>query len=271
MWIDTHCHLPHADFQAPDGTDGRPEVLARARQAGVVQMVVVGSGGGWEDVAPALAYAQQDPHLYAAVGVHPNDAQVLTARTPEATSLWEDIAREIRTNPRVVAVGETGLDYYRTTATPAQQQEVFRRFLQLSQETKKPLSLHIREAHADALACVREMPDVRGVVHCFTGTKAEAEAWVNLGFLISFSGIVTFPKAHNVQEACRFVPSERLLLETDCPYLAPIPFRGQRNEPAHLVHTGTFVATLRGLSVEQLAQQTTCNARDLFSLPALPS
>lgn len=269
MWIDTHCHLPLEDFRAPDGSDERPQVLARARQAGVHQMIVVGSGGGWEDVCPALEYAQQDPHLYAAIGVHPNEAQVLTDNTPEAAFLWERLAQEIRHNPRVVAVGETGLDYYRTSATPAEQQQVFRRFLQLAKETNKPLSLHIREAHGDALACVREVSGVRGVVHCFTGTKAEAEAWVELGFSLSFSGIVTFPKAQSVQEACRFVPEERLLLETDSPYLAPVPFRGQRNEPAHVVHTGAFVATQRGLSVAQVAWQTTRNARCLFGLPTL--
>lgn len=268
MWIDTHCHLALEDFRTPDGTDERPAVLARARQAGVQQMVVIGSGAGWDDIAPALEMAHHDPHVYAALGVHPNDAHILAEDTKTGGALWQRMEKTVHADARVVAVGETGLDLYRTTASLAQQTEAFLRFLRLAYEANKPLSLHIRDAHREAWACVNHVPGVRGVVHCFTGTPAEAQVWLEMGFVLSFSGIVTFPKSYGVQEACRQTPVERLVLETDCPYLAPVPVRGTRNEPAYVAHTGAFVATLRGVDAGTLAAQTTQVARALFGLPA---
>lgn len=275
MWIDTHCHLDAADFRAIDGTDERPMVLQRAHAAGVHKLVVIGSGHGWPDVETALHFAHTKDNLYAAVGVHPHDAASIVAphqrRTQEAgpllgEDLWQKIARVVRTDDRVVAVGETGLDFYYNHSAKEHQIELFSRFLALAVETGKPLSLHIRDAHADALALVKNAGFPKGVVHCFTGTKAEAKAWLDAGFYLSFSGIVTFAKATQVQEACAFAPADRLVLETDCPYLAPAPMRGKRNEPAFLLHTAAFVAQLRGMPLHVLANTSTNNAQQLLGI-----
>lgn len=311
MWIDSHCHLEPEDFCRPDAAGGppgdeRPEVLARARAAGVSRLIVIGSGHGIAEVRNAIAFAQADPQLFAAIGIHPHDATIIeepvaaslvaanaatNAATNEATNappagpaaerrpavpgprgaeLWAEIEHLATTEPRVVAVGETGLDYFYKNSSPAHQQALLRRFVRLSARIGKPLSLHIRDAHADAQRIIVEEggAPAGGVVHCFTGGPDEAQSWLALGFHISLSGIVTFKSAAAIQAAARLVPAERLLLETDCPYLAPVPLRGQRNEPAYLVHTGAFVARLRGVSPAELAATTTRAAADLFRLPA---
>lgn len=284
--IDAHCHLEPDDFRRPAPEAGafideRPEVLARARAAGLVQLVVIGSGHGAAEVRNAVALARSHEHLFAALGVHPHDARVVitpdapdrdgvlpTGELPRGEVLWDEIAHLAATEPRVVAVGETGLDYYYNLSPPEVQKELFRRTLRLSAAVDKPVVLHIRDAHPDALAIVREEgAPAGGVVHCFTGGPTEASAWLELGFAISLSGIVTFKTATAIQAAARLVPPERLLIETDCPYLAPIPHRGKRNEPAFLVHTAEFVARLRGVPIGQLAAETTAAARRLFRLP----
>lgn len=292
MWIDTHCHLEFADFCQPTaGADGfvdeRPEVLARAAAAGLSQLIVIGSGRGMHEVETALHYARSHSHLYAAIGVHPHDACAIEA--PECLAplppqpslpslspqevlvgepLWARIAQLAEAEPRVVAIGETGLDYHYQHSTPGQQQALLRRFVRLSQKLRKPLSLHIRDAHGEAQRILAEEggSPCGGVVHCFTGGLAEARTWLDLGFYISLSGIVTFKSAAAIQEAARFVPAERLLLETDCPYLAPMPLRGKRNEPAYLVHTAVLVAKLRGVALAQLQAETTQAAQRLFGL-----
>lgn len=315
MWTDSHCHLEPEDFCRPAAAGGpprdeRPEVLARARAAGVSRLIVIGSGHGIAEVRNAIAIAQADPQLFAAIGIHPHDATIIEAPTqssieapiessteastesstkaptasphspaaerrptvpgPRGAELWAEIEHLATTEPRVVAVGETGLDYFYKNSTPVHQQALLRRFVRLSARTGKPLSLHIRDAHADAQRIITEEggAPAGGVVHCFTGGPDEAQSWLALGFHISLSGIVTFKSAAAIQAAARLVPAERLLLETDCPYLAPVPLRGQRNEPAYLVHTGAFVARLRGVSLAELAATSTRAAADLFRLPA---
>jgi TatD DNase family protein len=308
MWIDSHCHLEPEDFCRPAGAadglprDERPEVLQRARAAGVSRLIVIGSGHGLAEVRNAIAFAHAEPQLFAAIGVHPHDATIVESPGaapsepgtqspgeypgqpssrpaaggrppvpgPRGEALWELIAHLAATEPRVVAVGETGLDYYYKHAPPAHQQALLRRFVRLSARTGKPLSLHIRDAHADAQRIISEEggAPAGGVVHCFTGGPDEAQSWLALGFHISLSGIVTFKSAAAIQAAAQLVPAARLLLETDCPYLAPVPRRGQRNEPAYLVHTGTFVARLRGVSPAELAATSTRAAEELFRLPA---
>lgn len=284
--IDAHCHLEPEDFRRPGPEDGafideRPEILARARAAGLVQLVVIGSGHGAAEVRNAVAFARSHEALFAAIGVHPHDARVVitpdapdrdgvlhTGELPRGEVLWDEIARLAAAEPRVVAVGETGLDYHYNLSPPEVQKELFRRTLRLSAAVDKPVVLHIRDAHPDALAIVREEgAPAGGVVHCFTGGPEEARAWLELGFSISLSGIVTFKTATAIQAAARLVPSDRLLIETDCPYLAPIPHRGKRNEPAFLVHTAEFVARLRGVPIGQLAAETTAATRRLFRLP----
>jgi TatD DNase family protein len=271
--IDSHCHLEAEDFRGPDGADERPAVLARAAEAGVCQMVVIGSGKGLGEVRNAVALSREHEHLFSAVGVHPHDACAIfppdgEGEVPEGAALWEEIERLAHEEARVVAVGETGLDFHYDHSTPGQQRALLRRTLGLARACGKPVVLHIREAHEEVRALVREAGIGRGVVHCFTGTAADAEAWLGMGFYISLSGIVTFKSAGQIREAAVRVPADRLLLETDCPYLAPVPLRGKRNEPAYLVHTAAFVAKLRGVGVDELAAQTTAAARALFGLPA---
>lgn len=302
--IDTHCHLEPDDFRrpAPDGgadaggfIDERPDVLQRARAAGLVQLVVIGSGHGIEEIRNAVALASSHGALFAAVGVHPHDARTiidpdrpqnepggepgepaggrtpqLSTRGPRGEALWREIEAAAAA-PRVVAVGETGLDYYYKYSLPAEQQALFRRTLRLSAKVHKPVVLHIRDAHPEALRIVAEEgAPAGGVVHCFTGGPDEARAWLELGFYISLSGIVTFKSAAAIQAAARLVPSDRLLLETDCPYLAPVPHRGKRNEPSYIVHTAAFVAKLRSVALPELATATTAAARRLFRLPSPP-
>jgi len=263
-FVDSHCHLEAKDFRSPEGEDDRDAVVARAEAAGVAGFVCIGSGGSLVEVDNAIAWAERSPAIWAAIGIHPHDA----AHMDEAT--YARIA-ELARHPRVVAIGETGLDYHYDHSPRKVQQEVFSRFLRLGAEVKKPVTLHIRDAHEDARAIYAADADraLGGVVHCFTGTAADAEAWLALGLHISFSGILTFKSATQIQEAARLVPADRILVETDCPYLAPIPHRGRRNEPGYVVHTAAKLAELRGQSAELIAEQTTRNAAALFSL-ALP-
>ena len=215
-----------------------------------------------ETLAGVIGIAERHANIFASVGVHPDNAD---CDEPDAARLVD-----LATHPKVVAIGETGLDYYYKHAPPAHQQALLRRFVRLSARTGKPLSLHIRDAHADAQRIISEEggAPAGGVVHCFTGGPDEAQSWLALGFHISLSGIVTFKSAAAIQAAAQLVPAARLLLETDCPYLAPVPRRGQRNEPAYLVHTGAFVARLRGVSPAELAATSTRAAEELFRLPA---
>ncbi len=279
MWIDSHCHLEAADFCRPSESgpvDDRAAVVARAREAGVSRFVVIGSGGSEREARNAVALATSDSEMFAAVGIHPHDASaVISAKPPQSgksqllgEALWEEIVALTR-QPRVMAVGETGLDYHYNHSSPEEQVLLLRRFVRLAQELHKPLVLHIREAHAQAMEILTQEggSPAGGVVHCFTGGPSEAAAWLSLGFAISLSGIVTFKSAAQIQEAAKQIPKGRLLLETDCPYLAPIPMRGKRNEPAYLVHTAEFVARLRGESVSELAAHARAATNQVFGLP----
>jgi TatD DNase family protein len=260
--IDSHCHLELADFTT-DGGDERPAVIARARTAGVTQMVCVGSGSSLAQVENAVALAEAHPFIFAAVGIHPHDAARMP---PEALARIGELAHH---HPRVVAVGETGLDFYYDHSPHDAQVAVLRAFVALARSARKPLSLHIRDAHDEALTLLaaERVGEIGGVVHCFTGTRAQAERYVGLGLHISFSGVITFKSAEPIREAARAVPLDRVLVETDCPFLAPVPMRGRRNEPAYVVHTAERLAELRGLEPAELAATTTANARRLFRLP----
>jgi TatD DNase family protein len=252
MLIDSHCHLEPADFE------DREAVIQRAREAGLEAFICIGSGKSLDEVRNAVHLAETHDDIWAAVGIHPHDA----GRIPDGA--LQEIERLAATHPRVVAVGETGLDYYYDNSPRAEQQQALRTFIGIAKRTNKPLSLHIRDAHDDALAICAEEAAHAGAVHCFTGTLAEAQRWVALGFHISFSGAVTFKSAAQIREAAAWVPADRLLLETDCPFLAPVPLRGKKNEPAYLVHTARLVAEVRGISYETLAQTASANTRRLF-------
>jgi TatD DNase family protein len=255
-FIDSHCHLEPKDF------DDRDAVIERARQAGVDRLVCIGSGAGFDEIRNAVALAETHDNLWAGVGIHPHDV----ARMPAGA--LDEIERLASSHPRVVAVGETGLDYHYDHSPREAQKEALATFAQIARRAKKPLSLHIRDAHADALDILtaEKANELGGVVHCFTGTLDEAKRWVALGFHISFSGVVTFKSAGEIREAAAWVPLDRILLETDCPYLAPVPMRGKKNEPAYLVHTARFVAGTRGVDVAELAEAATENTVRLFRL-----
>jgi TatD DNase family protein len=253
--VDTHCHLDPQYFPA-----GPDEVLARAREAGVGGFVVIGVG---TDLAPAraavaLAKRIQD-RAGAAVGVHPHDAITLD------DAAYDELAK-LAAEPEVVAIGEIGLDYHYDHSPRDVQRSAFARLVGLARALKKPIVIHTRNAPADTLDILTSegARDVGGVIHCFSEDRPFAEKALDLGFDVSFSGIVTFKTSLAVQDVARWAPLDRILVETDSPYLAPIPKRGTPNEPAYVVHTARRVAELRGIAFEALAEATTANAERAF-------
>lgn len=260
MFIDSHAHIDTPEFDAD-----RADVLARARAAGVHTIVCVGAADNLDAARRAVELAERQPDVYATVGIHPHHAGIMQ-------SSWWSQLEQLCAHPKVVAVGETGLDYYYNTSEPAAQRDVFIGFIELARRVSLPLICHIRDAHGDAQRMLADhrAAELGCVIHCFTGTPEDAALYVDMGMYVSFSGIVTFKgkRSEPLRLAVERVPAHRLLIETDCPYLAPTPKRGKRNEPAFVVHTAAVVAERSGLSVEQLAQATTENARRLFRLPA---
>jgi TatD DNase family protein len=253
--IDSHCHLDVTYYGAE-----RAEVLARARQAGVTAFVCVGVGRGAQAAEEAAEIAASETDVYATVGVHPHDS----AEATEAH--WETFARLARV-PRVVGIGETGLDYHYTHSPAEAQQAAYRRSLALARDADLPVVSHIRDAHADAAEILRADGGGRpGVIHCFTGGVPEARTYLDLGQYLSFSGIVTFKNAAAVREAAAFAPADRVLVETDAPYLAPVPYRGKKNEPAYIVETVRVLAELRGVPAAELDAATTANTRRVFRI-----
>ena len=254
--IDTHCHLDVDDFQ----TD-RADVLARARAAGVTTMICIGSGRDVGAARAAVRLAATEPDVFAAVGVHPHDVARMTE------SDWSELAALARA-PRVVGVGETGLDYYYNHSPQDAQREAYRRFIALAREVGRPVISHIRDAHEDAFEILDSTgaSTLGGVIHCFTGGVAEARRYLALGQDLSFSGILTFKTAEPIRQAAAFAPIDRILVETDAPFLAPVPFRGKRNEPAYVARTLETLANLRGISLDEADRHTTENARRVFRL-----
>lgn len=254
---DSHAHVDGADFDAD-----RAAVLARARAAGVRRIVVIGAVGDPTSGERAVALAEADPDVFATVATHPHDVDRMT-------DAWWDVHARFARHPRVVAIGETGLDFYYQHSARDAQAAAFRRFVALAREVGKPVVCHIRDAHAEARAILAETaaPELGVVIHCFTGTPEDAAAYVELGCHVSFSGIVTYKNAQPIRDAVRRVPLDRILIETDCPYLAPVPMRGRRNEPAFVVHTAAVVAAEAGVTVEELARATVANTDRVLRLP----
>jgi TatD DNase family protein len=256
-FIDSHCHLPDEAYAGD-----LPEVLQRAREAGVIGLLVVGtSPNDWQSYLDLLA---RGPQLRVALGFHPNSAKEYTPKTFERLRSLIDANRKA-----VVALGEIGLDFFRDWATPEEQRPLLQMQLDLAAELDLPVVLHCRAAEKELLETFRQRKaggakPVQGVWHSFTGQPDEARAAVELGLHVAFNGILTYPKAQNVRDAARVVPAERLLLETDAPYLPPEPRRGKRNEPAIMVRTAERQAQERGTSLEEIARQTTENAQRLF-------
>ncbi|MFH1872353.1 MAG: TatD family hydrolase [Pseudomonadota bacterium] len=253
MLVDSHCHLDFPEFQ------GREDELVAAMQANRVGWALV-AGVTLERFPGVLALAQRFPRLYAAVGVHPD--------TQDGQEADEETLLRLADHPKVVAIGETGLDYYRLEGDLEWQRERFRTHIRAARKCHKPLIIHTREAATDTLRILEEegAGEVGGVFHCFTEDPAVAEAALTLGFHISFSGIVTFKNALQIKDVATLVPLDRLLVETDAPYLAPVPYRGKLNHPALVRHVAEEVAKLRGIGVEELADATTGNFFRLFGV-----
>lgn len=259
QFIDSHCHIDGPEYDAD-----RDEVIARAGEAGVKTMLNVGTGdprsGAFER---AVELAEKHPEIYAAVGVHPHDAK-----------LFDDAAEErliglVKGSRRVVAWGEIGLDYHYDHSPREVQREVFHRQLELARKLALPVIIHSREADEDTINILREELsgyDRGGVLHCFGGSLQMARTAIDLGFYISFAGNLTFKKAEDLRDVARQLPLERLMVETDCPYLTPVPFRGQRNEPARVVETAGCLAMLHNIEVGEVARITSENFGRLFGV-----
>ena len=262
IFIDSHCHIDGEQFDAD-----RDEVVQRARDAGVAAMLVVGTGDpNTDDFRKAVAVAEQYKNVFASVGVHPHDAK-----------LYDDKAERhlidlIASTDKIIAWGEIGLDFYYDHSPRDVQEQVFRRQIKKACELGLPIIVHSRDADEETVTILREECGEEnedfcgGIMHCFGGTPAMAQDLMELGFLISFAGNVTFNKAENLRESARVVPIDRLLIETDCPFLTPVPLRGRRNEPAFVVNTAEFLAGLYDMELEVLAEATTKNFLNFFKV-----
>jgi len=250
--VDSHVHLDDSKFDAD-----REETIERARAAGVECMMAIGTGNGPPDLEVAVRQADRYPFIYATIGVHPHDASKATEET------WARL-RELAAHPKVLAVGEIGLDYHYDFSPREVQRAVFERQLEIAAESGKPIVIHTREAWDDTLATLGAHWHGAGIMHCFTGDEAQAHQALDLGFHLSFGGVLTFPKAEAVRQAARMAPDDRILVETDCPYLAPVPHRGKRNEPAFMVETVRRLAELRGRAPEEMAELTARNFENLM-------
>lgn len=263
LLIDSHAHL-----DAPEFDRDRAEVIRRAWEAGLKALVTIGTGGDFSTCRNTVETAGSHAGIYATVGIHPHDAATVRPKTFEKL-------RELARHPKVVAIGETGLDYHYMHSPVSEQRKVFMRSLELAKGLDMPVVIHTREAEKDTLAILKETfasgggSFAGGVVHCFSGDYGFAAQLLDLGLYLSFTGLVTFPKAEGVWEVIRKIPLDRILLETDSPYLAPVPFRGRRNEPAHVVHVARKVGEILGKSYEEVAWATGRNAIGLFRLSGL--
>jgi len=254
--VDSHCHLDDAQFD----TD-RPAVIQRAREAGLKYILSIGTGDGPPDLLAAVRQAEEHDFVFATVGVHPNDAPKIAGDT------FKDLER-LLAHPKVKAVGEIGLDYHWGVPKDVQV-PVFMRQLEIAAAVRMPVIIHTRDAWADTLEVLRAHwapTGLPGIMHCFSGDRGQARECLDMGFYLAFGGVSTFPKAGEVREAARITPGDRLLLETDAPYLAPIPFRGKRNEPAYVAHTARALAEARAEDADQLAALTTANFVRLFGM-----
>ncbi|MEP7366292.1 MAG: TatD family hydrolase [Acidobacteriota bacterium] len=266
--VDSHCHL-----DGPRFAEDREAVIDRALQAGVERMLSIGSGDGPPDLETAIRIADQYAPVWATVGVHPHDAEKATGAT------MQELEALLR-HPKVVGLGEIGLDYHYENSPREVQKAVFRDQLAIARQAGVPVIIHTREAWDDTFAILEECwvwpgtgveTVLPGIMHCFSGGVAEAERSMAMGFRISIAGVVTFPKSDELRAAAKTVPDDRLLVETDSPYLAPVPYRGKRNEPSYVVETAKRVAAERGVTYEELCRVTTANFDRLFPAAAMGS
>ncbi|HTS37101.1 MAG TPA: TatD family hydrolase [Candidatus Solibacter sp.] len=263
MYVDSHAHLDGKQFDSD-----REQVIARAREAGVRTMVAIGNGDGPPHLDAGVKLAEKYPFIYATLGIHPHEARLADEA---AYQTMEQLAR----HPKVIAWGEIGLDYYYDHSPRETQQTVFIHQMELAAAAKLPIVIHCRpsdnseNAWDDCLRLIQEewAPNgIGGILHCFTGNAAQANRALDLGFMVSFAGNLTFPKAQQIRDAALEIPLDRILIETDCPYLAPVPHRGKRNEPAFVKETARKLGELRGLSMEEVGEQTARNFYNFFKI-----
>ena len=251
-FIDIHAHFDMLDDGGPEAT------IAKAKEAGVQQIITIGTEPN--DHQYVLDIARKFyPSVVCTLGVHPHQAQLYSAQVAE-------FIRKHVTEKEVVGIGEIGLDYFYKNSEADIQKKTFREQMELAVETKMPIEIHTRDAEADTIEILNDYRNrVTGLIHCFTGTQWLAEKCLDLGYNISFSGVVTFKNAQSLREVCKFIPLDRIHVETDAPFLAPVPKRGHKNTPAYVIHTAEAVAQIKGITLEKLAECTNANARHLFS------
>jgi TatD DNase family protein len=255
--VDSHAHVDVSDFDAD-----RDAMLARAQLAGVGTMLAIGNGPEIEKLGAAVPFAEQHEWIYASVGIHPHEARHAT------DAHYAELDRLAR-HPRVIAWGEIGLDYHYDHSPRDIQARVFRRQLEQARTAKAPVVIHCREAWPDCLKILDEdwrSSGLGGIFHCFAGTMEEARHGIDMGFLVSFAGNVSYPKAQNLRDVAKQIPIERLLVETDSPFLAPLPHRGKRNEPAYVAEVARTIANVRNLAADEVARATAENFRRFFGL-----
>jgi TatD DNase family protein len=264
MFLDSHAHLDGSQFASD-----RDATIQRAYDAGIRALLAIGNGDGPDELACAIPFAERFPWIYASIGVHPHEARLLTLA-------HLDNLRRLAAHPKVIAIGEIGLDYHYDYSPRDIQQQVFRQQLAIAAEVQLPILIHCRPSQGssnawdDLLRILGEdwsATGLGGVMHCFTGNLAQAQASLDLGFILSFAGNLTYPKAQNIRDAAALVPLDRFFLETDCPYLAPVPYRGKRNEPAYVVETTRHFAQLRSLTPEAAGSRALENFLRFFHLP----
>jgi TatD DNase family protein len=256
MLVDSHAHIQGKEYAGETAA-----VIERARAAGVEQIIAVGGAGDMSSNSEAVALADSFANIYATVGMHPHDAKDVG---PGELQKLKDLAL----HPKVIAVGETGLDYYYDHSPRDVQRRVFAQFIHMAHDTELPIVVHERDAASEGAELLRSEGEgkLRGVIHCFTGSYDAARAYLDLGFYISFTGIITFKNAEALRDVVRQVPLERMLVETDSPYLTPVPHRGKRNEPAFVRLVAETIAVVKGLTFEEVARVTTDNTRRLFRI-----
>ncbi len=254
--IDTHCHLYSLDRAPVD------EIVAHAHSCRVTRIISIGAGSGIESAFSSVALAKRFESVYASVGIHPHDAK-------EHTTL--DAVCSLASEPKVVAIGETGLDFFRDWAPVGRQHALFEASIEFAKQLKKPLIIHCRDAETETLETLTRLNarDVGGVFHCYAGDAELAKRLVDLNFIVSITGTLTFKRADALRATARAIPLERIMLETDAPYMAPEPFRGQPSEPAHVLQIALKLAEVKGIELEEIARVTSANAEKLFGLPSI--
>lgn len=256
MLIDSHAHI-----QGKEYADDYANVIKRAAEVGVDKIIAVGGAGDMSSNTAAVELARRFDNVFATVGMHPHDAKDVGAHQLQTL-------QELASSEKVVAIGETGLDYYYSHSPHDVQRRVFAQFIAMARDSGLPIVVHERDAAADAADLLQSEGgrQLRGVIHCFTGNQQAAGKYLDLGFFLSFTGIITFKNAHDLRDVVRQVPLERMLVETDSPYLTPVPHRGKRNEPAYVRFVAETIAQVKGIAVDEVAAKTTENCRQLFSV-----